>query len=124
MDPPISIAVATFTADQLQTFIEQAVERTLRSYRPNCSLMSASEAARFCRVRKTSLLAALKAGEIQGTYSPKGRGGRGRWRILPADVHAWIERREQMAARDPYAVLASSCAHVPVLASELRLPPS
>lgn len=34
MQPPITIAVVTFTADQLQALIEQAVERAMRSHRP------------------------------------------------------------------------------------------
>jgi hypothetical protein len=34
MQPPISIAVVTFTADQLQALIEQAVERAMRTYAP------------------------------------------------------------------------------------------
>ena len=85
-------AIAATLADLNQRLEEVERKAARLATQANRPFMSASQAARFCRVRKSSLMAALKAGELRGVHSQRGRGGRGMWRIQPADVQAWIAR--------------------------------
>ena len=92
-----SVEVVTLTADQVRGLINEAVAQALDDHRRRAAndaqSISANQAARLAKCRRSDLTNALAAGGLKGT-----RVGR-RWRTTTAAVVAWNSAGRPVEAR-------------------------
>ena len=90
---PVSIAIVTVSAADLQALIETAVEKVLRNQARIMAdgnlRLSASEAAVRAKRRRSVVLAACESGEL-----PAFRQGN-RWSIAIKDLDCWAGKAQQ-----------------------------
>jgi hypothetical protein len=81
------IEVVTLTVDQVRDVIGEAVAKALddqhRRVASDAQTISANQAARLAKCRRSDLTAVLAAGGLQGTHVGN------RWRTTAGDVAAW-----------------------------------
>lgn len=91
------VAIITMTADEVRALIKEAVAIALDDQRrqaaSDAQALSASQAAKQAKCRRSTLIMALEAGALPGSRTGS------RWSLLSADVAAWVLRGRPMAGK-------------------------
>lgn len=97
--PNDEVRVVVVSTRDLENTVNQAVSRALHGFEfgtpKHPTYLTANEVATFMRVRRTTVLAALKDGTLPGQRE----GGR-RWRIRYEDAKAWADTIGQPTPTD------------------------
>ncbi len=92
--PANALTLVPLTADQAEALsaLPELMEYVRRSVPGLQHPVSAQAAARLAKRRTSTVLGALKSGDLRGEFISGTHGGRGHWLIDPAAVLAWARR--------------------------------